>query len=408
MRRYTALLAASVLLLSAAIASAEDWPAFRGPRGDGISKETGLLDKFPATGLKKLWSDTVGIGYSSPVAVDGKVYLFSTINDKDGLQKDTLKAYDADTGKTLWTASYNNSWTGAYPGTRCSPLIEGDRIYTYGGAGDLAAWEIASGKSVWQANLLAQTGSKSCEWGQGSNPLIVGNLLYVQCGKGGPVAVAVNKTSGKIVWQSEKGLGGYTQPVLIDVQGTQQLIIFGGDNLWAMNPETGKTIWKYPWKTQYDVNSATPIYRDGHLFLTSNYNHGCIMLKLSPTSATKLWENKEVMCRFQGPILEGNILYANSEGTIKCLSWPDGAVKWANKDFRLDMGGSVVRVGDKFVMLAQNGKLALANGGPDGFKLISQAQLVQGKEVWSTPLIYKGKLYAKGATDFVCVEFSAK
>ena len=408
MRRYTALLAASVLLLSAAIASAEDWPAFRGPRGDGISKETGLLDNFPATGLKKLWSDTVGIGYSSPVAVDGKVYLFSTVLDNDGLQKDTLKCYDADTGKTLWTASYNNAWTGAYPGTRCSPLIEGDRIYTYGGAGDLAAWEIASGKSVWQANVLKQTDSTPCQWGQASNPLIIGNLIYVQCGKNGPVAVAVNKTSGKIVWQSEKGLGGYTQPVLADVEGTKQLIIFGGDNIWAMNPETGKTIWKYPWKTQYDVNSATPIYRDGNLFLTSNYNHGCIMLKLSPTSATKLWENKEVMSRFQALILEGNVLYANSEGTIKCLSWPDGAVKWANKDFRLDMGGSVVRVGDKFVILAQNGKLALASGGPDGFKLISQAQLVQGKEVWSSPLVYKGKLYAKGATDFICVEFSTK
>lgn len=407
MRRYTTIIAVFVLL-GFGRALAEDWPAYRGPRGDGISKETGLLESFPAAGLKKLWSDTVGIGYSSPVAVDGKVYLFSTIEDKDGIQKDTLRAYDADRGKVLWTAAYNNAWTGAYPGTRCSPVIEGDRIYTYGGAGDLAAWELGTGKPLWQVNVLKQTNSTPCEWGQGSNPLIVGDLIYVQCGKNGPVAVAVNKSSGKIVWQSEKGLGGYTQPVLVDVQGTKQLIIFGGDAIWAMNPQSGKMIWTHPWKTRYDVNSATPIYRDGHLFVTSDYNHGCIMLKLAADSATKLWENKEVMCRFQSPILEGNALYANSEGTLKCLSWPDGAVKWSSKEFRIGMGGSLVRVGDKFVLLGENGKIALAAGGADGFKLISEFQLVQGKEVWSSPLIYRGKLYAKGKDDFVCVEFSAK
>ena len=400
--RYLALFC---LLLTTTL-QAEDWPVFRGPRGDGICRETGLLDQFPPAGPTKLWSDAVGIGYSSPVAVDGKVYLFSTID-----QNDTLRAYDAtsDKKKILWTASYNSSWTGQYPGTRCSPLIKGDRIYTYGGAGDLACWQLATGQSVWQINVLKLTNSKPCEWGQASNPLIVGNLIYVQCGKNGPVAVAVDKNISKIVWQSERGLGGYAQPVLVDVQGTRQLIIFGGDAIWAMNPQDGKTIWKHPWKTQYDVNAATPIYRDGYCFLTSDYGHGCIMLKLTAGGMSKLWENKEVASRFQPGILEGTFLYANTEGTIKCLSWPDGAVKWASKDFRLGMGGSMLRLPDgKFIILAENGKLALAKGGPDGLTLVSQGQLVQGREVWSTPLVYQGRLYAKGATDFVCVDFSKK
>jgi len=405
MARHTTLFAGSLLLLSTAVATGEEWPCFRGPRGDGISRETGLVEKFPEGGLKRLWFANVGIGYASPVAVDGRVYLFSTIAEKD-----TLQAYDAESGKVLWTASYNSSWTGDYPGTRASPVIEGSRIYTYGGAGDLACWELANGKSVWQINVLKLCGTKPLQWGQAPNPLIVGNLIYVQGGKGGAVAVAINKSDGTIAWQSEKGLGGYTQPLLIDVEGTKQLIIFGGETIYAMNPENGKTIWRYAWKTKYDVNAATPVYRDGRLFCTSGYDHGCVMLKVTATAATKEWENKNMMSRFQGVILEGDCLYGNAEGVLRCLDWSDGRVRWALPDsaFKIEMGGAIVRVGDKLVILSQSGKLGLAKAGPEGVVLISQSPLVQGKEVWCTPLIYRGKLYAKGASDFVCVDFTGR
>lgn len=402
MRRMIVALSAA-LLLGANVVSAEEWPQYLGPRRDGISKETGVLEKLPEGGLKKVWSATVGIGYSSPVAVDGKVYLFSTVDEKD-----TLQAFDAESGKVLWTASYNGAWTGQYPGARCSPLIEGDRIYTYGGAGDLVCWELATGKLIWQMNVLKETNARPLTWGEASNPVIDGNRMYVQGGKNGAFAVAVDKRTGKVIWKSEKGLGGYAQTVLADVQGVKQLIVFAGDAVYGLNPETGKSLWKFPWKTSYDVNAMTPVYRDGYVFIASDYGRGCAMLKLAPSGFEKVWETKEVQSRFQNAILEGDVMYVNTEGTVKCLSWPDGAVKWQNKEFKIDMGGALVRVGDKLVMLSQSGKLGLAKATPDGFTLLGQSPMVQGREVWSSPLIYRGKVYAKGATDLVCAEFAGK
>jgi outer membrane protein assembly factor BamB len=197
----------------------EDWPRWRGPRGDGISRENGIVSEFPPGGPAPLWSADVGIGYASPVAVAGKVYLF-TLNQG----KETLTAFDASTGQILWSdESAGPAWKTKYPGTRATPVVEGDAVYTYGGGGELTCRDLVSGKPRWQTNVLKTTGSDPLGWGQGSSPLIVGDLLYVQSGQGGAVAVAVKKADGSVAWQSEaRGVGGYAHPILADVSGQNQ------------------------------------------------------------------------------------------------------------------------------------------------------------------------------------------
>ena len=217
-------LALTILLLAAQL-YAEEWPRWRGPRGDGISSQT-IPDKLPKDGPKQLWSKTVGIGYSSPVAVDGKIYMFALADGRD-----TLYAFD-EAGNQLWKESYNGGWTrnGDYPGTRASPVIEDGRIYTYGGAGDLVARDL-SGKQIWRLNILKETDAiarPEGDWGMGSNPAIDGNKIIVQGGNGDAFAVAVDKNAGTILWKSEKGLGGYAQPISIDVNGAKQIVVFAG------------------------------------------------------------------------------------------------------------------------------------------------------------------------------------
>jgi len=385
---------------------AEDWPRWRGPRGDGISKETNLADKWPADGPPRLWAAEVGLGYSSPVAVNGRVYLFSTAGGKD-----TLTCFDAATGKILWNVTDEvPAFTRAYEGTRATPTIENNRIYSLGGTGELTCRDLANGAPQWRVNILKDKGSNPLRWGTASSPLIVGNLVYVQGGETGPVAYAVDKNSGSIAWKSEhEGLAGYAALTHVDVSGTPQLVCFAGDALVGMNPATGKTLWKEAWPTQYGVNGSTPIYRDGDLFVSSAYDKGCMMLRLTPQGATKLWENRNIDSRFQGMILEGNVLYANSEGDVKCMSWPDGKILWQSPEPNLNNGGSIVRLPDnKMILMSERGELSLATATPEKMEVITSAKVFDvGSDVWTTPLVYGGRLYAKGGPEFVCFDVSA-
>ena len=229
------LLAVLGSLVCCSFAMAEDWPQWLGPRGDGISHETGLADPWPANGLKTLWSAEVGIGYSSPVAVEGKVYLFAEVN-----KTEVLYAFDAASGKEIWKQSSPGGWTGDHAGTRATPVVEGQFIYTYGGSGDLFCRKLADGKSVWGGSILKAVGGKPIQWGQSSSPLIVGKTIIVQGGNGGPAAVAYDKATGILAWKSSATNGSYAHPILIKTGKTTQLIVFAGKEILSLNPDTGQ------------------------------------------------------------------------------------------------------------------------------------------------------------------------
>lgn len=409
MRALKTLAAVGVMALSTLAARAEDWPKWLGPRGDGITREAGLLNQWPESGPKVLWTaQNVGIGYSSPVAVAGRLYLF-TLDDQ--AKRDVLTCFDANTGKIIWQESYENGYTADYKGTRATPLIDGQFIYTYGGNGQLTSRQLADGKMVWQTNVMKETGGSNLTWGLASTPLLYNGKLHVQAGKNAPILVAVDQKTGKIAWQSEKGLGGYAHPVLADVGGNKQMVAFGGNAVWGFDADTGKTLWKQQWETRYDVNAMTPVYRDGLLFISSAYDRGCMMLRLSATGAEKLWENKNMKAHFQPMLFEDGVIYGNSQGTLTCLDWKTGEVKWAAREpaMRLGNGGSLNRFGDKLITMSERAKLTLLKATPEGFEVISQVdRLFDGNHIWSTPLIYNGKLYCKGTNELVCLDISGK
>lgn len=421
MKTTTKLFLAASLALTGFV-RAEDWPQYRGPQGDGIVREQNLLTEWPAEGPKKLWSVKTGTGHASPVVVANKVYLFTRDEDKD---EEVLTAYEAADGKQLWQQSYKGGYNAksdpTWHGARATPVVEGDKIYTYGGSGDLYGRAVADGKELWHINVLKDTKAKELEWAQASSPLIVGDLIYVQNGIGGgvPVAVAVNKADGKIAWQSEakggaeskqkmKGGygGGYAQPVLATVGGKPQLVILGGEAVYGMDPATGKTLWQEEWQTSYDVNATTPIYKEPNLFISTGYGHGCMMLELSAAGAKKLWESKALASKYPQVILDRDALYGNSEGILKCIHWPDGKELWQVKEAaeRLGPGGSLVRFGDYLITLSERGKLTLAKATPEAYKKISQVkEITPGKNIWSTPTISNGRLFIKGVDELICL-----
>lgn len=388
-------------------ALAENWTQWRGPDRSGVVTEKNLAATWPADGPKRVWEKKTGIGYASPVAADGKVYLFYL---KDG--KDVLECFDAENGNSVWRESYGNGYTGSYEGTHATPVIDGDRIYTYGGNSQLVAWNRGDGKQAWMVDVFKETGGQQKQWGMSSAPLVDGDHIYVQSGEGGNAAICVDKKSGKVVWKSEAKGGGYATPVLADVGGTKQLILFAHKHVLAVDPANGKTLWELnePWETQYDVNATMPVVADGKVFVTCAYNNGRAGLyELSPTGAKRVWGSKVITGRFQPPVLDNGYLYANSEGTLKCVRWSDGKAMWEQRNL-LGMGGSVLRVApDKLICLSDRGRLIYATATPEGFKKIAQLDgAAEGSQVWATPTVYNGKLYVKGQEDLVAYDIGAK
>jgi outer membrane protein assembly factor BamB len=400
------------VLSLAATVHAGEWPKWLGPDGTGIATDK-IADQWPADGPKKLWSQKVGRGFASIVGLDGKVYFLAMQGGND-----VLTAMDADKGTVIWAESYpvghkTSGPQAANPGNglplpEASPTIDGDRIYTYGGGGDLFCRNLADGKAIWKLNVLDETGATNLTWNEASSPLVTEKLVYVQGGKNGPAAVAVDKASGKIAWKSEKGLGGYAAAILINAGGTPQLIVFAGDTLFAFNPETGKTIWKQPWSTSNDVNATTPIYQDGHLFITSAYGKGCAMFTVTATGAKLDWKGSDIAAKFQPCILDNGKLYGNSGGILKCLDWPKKGAVWSSRDVELNDGGSFVIDGNQMIALSEKGVLSLVHLEADGPKVVSHVQMFDFDNVWSAPVIYHGKLYVKGMDELVCLDVSGK
>ena len=342
MTRFAALVA-SILLLGETFANAAegDWPRWLGPKGDNISRETGLLDKWPASGPDKLWSAPVGKGFASPVAADGKVYAFGTVDGKD-----TLFCLDAEKGDLAWKQASDRGYTGQHPGTRGSPVIEGDRIYTFGGMGDLICRELKDGKQVWMLDVLKELKADNMMWGLGCNPVISGDLIYLQGGIGGPIAVAVNKKDGTIAWKSEAqgkaGRGGtnagYATILPINSGGVKQVAVLATTAVIGMDAATGKTLWQVPWETPpYNVHCTIPVYRDGRMFVTSGYGRGHMWVKLEGAKAQMVPDSdrKEPHDRFVPPVLDGDSLYVSAEGTLFCLNWADGKELWRNDKLQL-------------------------------------------------------------------------
>ncbi len=149
---------------------------------------------------------------------------------------------------------------------------------------------------------------------------------------------------------------GYAHMILADVGGTQQLIVFGGRAFYGMDPATGKTLWESPWSTQYDVNAATPIYREGQVLISSEYSTAKgILYDVKPTGVTQVWESGDIKAKYQPPIVDDGYIYTNSRGTITCVQWSDGKTVWEAKDRKLKLGpgGSLLRAGDKLIALSE-------------------------------------------------------
>jgi outer membrane protein assembly factor BamB len=386
-------------------ASALDWPRWRGPDLNGISKETGWSTAWPADGPKVLWRSKVGIGFSSFAVVKGRAYTIG--NAGKSANQDSIFCFDAVTGTEVWRRTYDEKLDPQFyeGGPSATPTIDVDRVYTLSKSGQLHCLSAADGKVVWVKQLPKEVEAKNGKpakvptWGFAGSVLVVGDRLYVNVGTFG---TALDR-NGAVVWSTGSDASGYSTPVPFKHQGKDALAVFGGKAIAALDPASGTTLWSHEWITSYDVNAADPIISGDLVFISSGYNRGATTLRIQGAAVSPVWESKVMRNHFNSCLLIGRHLYGVDENELKCLELETGNVTWTEKSVGK---GSLMAADGQLIVLSERGELLVAPADPAGFKPVARAQVLGGK-CWSTPVLANARIYARNAAgDVVCLDLS--
>lgn len=403
MRPFALLL--SVILPALALlppqpAAANDWPHWRGPNRNGISTETGWTDQWPAAGPTIAWNAQVGLGFSSFAVAAGRVITLG-----HALDTDTIFAFDAASGRSLWKHSYPAQLGDKYfdGGTTGSPTLDGDRVFTLSRWGDLFCLAADDGHVVWSKNIQKETRARVPDWGFTGSPLVLGDRLILNVGEAG---VALDKKTGAIVWQSAPKTAGYSTP-LPARHGDTDLLLFGSGAAYvAVNPRDGKEAWRITWVTEYGVNASDPILDGDRLFVSTGYGKGAGLFKIGQGQPEQVWKSKALRTQLNGAILSKGHLYGvdgdtGEKASLKCLELATGQEKWAHPRFG---SGGIILVDGRLVALSGTGELMIAPASPDGFNPVSRAQVLGGK-CWTAPVLSGGRVLCRNSRgEIACVD----
>lgn len=388
LRRFGLLLLAA--WLAPAAARADDWPQWRGPNRDGISRETGWRADWPAEGPKKLWEADVGVGFSSMSVSNGRIFTMGNVNETDA-----ISCFDAETGKLLWKHEYpcSSKDPNGYPGPRCTPTVDGDRVYAVSRHGHFFCLDAATGKVIWSKDFAKDFGAVSPKWGFAGSPLIEKDWVLCEVNAtNGASVVAFNKRTGEVVWKNGRERAGYSSLVAFNLEGERCLAHFCADQFVLRRMADGSELWRIPWPTSYGVNAVTPLIAADKLFLSSGYGFGCALFKISLKGPTELWRNKNMRNHINSCVLLGQHLYGYDEGELRCLDWNNGEAKWSTRDYGK---GSLIAADGKLILYGQRGQLGLAAANGDAYKPLAQFQAVGGKDTWAPPVLANGRIYVR-------------
>jgi outer membrane protein assembly factor BamB len=390
MRRLISIISISALVMGSL---AQDPTVWRGPNGNGIYDETGLLKQWPAGGPEILWSyEELGQGHSSAIVDQGFVYTSGMINEMGYLFKFDLE------GNLVYKKQYGPEFKKSWYGTRGTPTISGDKIYLLSGLGKLVCFNNADGNILWSKQLTRDFDGKVIEWGYNETPVIDGKIIYITPGGRKNGLVALNRHTGDLVWSSPGSgeITAYCTPLLFNHNGRKMLATHFDSNLLGFDATTGKMLWKQYHPNTYSVHPNTPIYHNGQLYYFSGYGQGGGMLELSAdgNSIKRIWTQKKMDSRMGGAVLVDGYIYGSGDSRVwTCYDWESGEEMYTSSE----IGHGVVIYADGMLYCySQRGELALVEADPSGFKVVSMTKVALGSEQhWAHPVIYDGVLYVR-------------
>jgi outer membrane protein assembly factor BamB len=398
-----------LVALAAPAARADDWPQWQGPDRTAVSKETGLLKKWPVDGPKLLWkAEDLGGGYSTPAIAAGRVYGMGFRGNDE-----VIWALDEATGKEVWSVRIARADTsvGYGEGPRCTPTVDGNRLYALGVAGDLVCLETGAGKEVWRKSLPRDfDGRMMSGWGYSESPLVDGDKVIATPGGSKATLVALNKATGEPVWRCAVPGGdgaAYASAIVADVAGLRQYVQFLGDGLVGVAAADGRFLWRYDKPANGTANCSTAVYQNGLVFAASSYGTGGGLARLTRQgdrcTAREVYFTKNMKNHHGGMVLVNGYLYGSNEGLLTCLDFKTGKVLWEN---RRPGKGSIAYADGCLYYRNEGGPISLVEANPK--KYVERGRFEQpersGHSAWAHPVIANGRLYIQDQGLLLCYD----
>lgn len=440
------------------LVSADDWPHWGGPNGDGVWRETGMIDQFPESGPNVLWRQKIGAGYAGPSVSGGRVFVMERTLDQGAggnVENAIAKAgvlpggervlcLDLTTGKEIWSHAYDCPYNIAYPsGPRCTPTVDGKFVYTLGAMGHLKCLNNESGEVVWEKELTQEYETKPPFWGYASHPFIDGQKLIVPVGgKGngdgpGTGLVAFDKKTGKEIWRAVTTQDvGYAPVVIYEPksgEGNRQLIFWHSAGITSLNPEDGSEYWfvKFPEETNPSVVTiATPVLSGNHLLIAEFYK-GALLLEFGSDShgVKEVWRNFKINPKLDDamnammatPVIRDGLIYGvaynrRGAGVLRCVDLMSSEMIWTDEKWLAEKpltfaNGFITPNEDKYFIFDDLGELIIGKLSREGWtemdraKLLEPTSVARGRDVvWSHPAYSAGKIIVRNDKEIICVD----
>jgi outer membrane protein assembly factor BamB len=409
-----------------------DWPGFLGPAHDGTSPERGLVAKWPVEGPRRVWQRDLAESYATCSVQRGRLFIF----DRPG-PKFRLACLNAETGEELWTFQYDSDYAdgyGAGNGPRCCPVVDEDRVYTFGPDGILHCLRVVDGGVIWKVNTSQEFRVVPNFFGVGSTPIVEGDLLIALIGgsptgspdimsgetKGnGSGIVAFDKRSGAVKYKVTDELASYSSPTVATINGRRWGFVFARGGLVGFDPATGKVDFQHSWRARSvtTVNIANPVVAGDLVLVSEAYGIGSSVVRVKPGGFERVWEDgrkrdKSLEAYWNTPIHVDGYVYGsngqNSSADLRCIEMETGKVMWSAPDIRQC---SLLAVDGHFVGLSEDGTLFLLKINPRKCEVLAQTLMLDAagapllrSPARAAPVLSHGLLYLRGSTRLVCVE----
>lgn len=418
MNRFTSSVVTAILLfVQLYVASAADWPQWRGAARDGLSTEKGLLSEWPKDGPKVAWTvESLGDGYSSLAVVGGRIYTMGNIDGRGHII--CLNEKD---GSTIWsvpspteTKLYKH---GKGDGARSTPTVEGELLYVEGGGGDVACLKTSDGSTVWATHLVDDFGGKVPSWGFSESPLIDGDKVIITPGGSDGCVAALNKLTGDVLWRSEtvRDKAHYCSALAVDSLGVHQIITFTGGigskkdpvaapRVIGLDAATGDLLWSYENSANRTANVSTPIFADDMVFTASAYGTGGGLAKLSKTGegfqAKEVYFERSMQNHHGGIVMIDGYMYGFGSGGLICMDFRTGEMMWRDRSVRK---GSLTYADGHLYCYGEKNEVALVEATPKGYVEKGRFKVAKGDfPTWAHPVVANGKLYLRDMNKLTC------